>query len=265
MAKTPNAALVSGGASGLGAATVRRLVDAGFYCIVFDRDEAAAAAAAERLGERGASVAGDITDPQSVTAGLDAAGDRPLQVVVNCAFRGAGAPILSVDGTPLDLAVFRSLIDVNITGTFNVMRLAAERMARNTPDAQGQRGVIINTASLAAFEGQASQFAYATAKAAVAGMALPAARDLAQFGIRVMTIAPGTFATPPVMALPESYRQDLADAPLFPRRLGDPDDYARLVMSIVDNPFLNAEVIRIDAGARLPGPGWRYVGGRSAL
>ena len=159
--------------------------------------------------------------------------------------------MLDENDIPLDLDLYRKSIEINLVGTFNVLSRAAAKFAKNEPDADGQRGVIITTASIAAYEGQNKQVAYASAKAGVVGMTLPAARDLAAYGIRVMCIAPGTFMTPAVAALPDAYKAQLTDVALFPKRLGIPNEYAKLVQHICENPYLNAETIRLDSGTRL--------------
>src|SRR3954466_11613021 len=211
-------ALVTGGASGLGAATVRRLVGAGAKAVIVDRDEARGAALASELGQT--FVKTDVTDAAQVEAAVAAGtGLGPLRVVVSCAGVGWAARTLDKTGKPHDLDLFKTVVGVNLIGTFNVLRLGASAIARNEALDHGERGVIVNTASVAAFDGQIGQIAYAASKAGVAGMTLPAARDLAPAGIRVVTIAPGIFDTPMLAALPEEKRAALAADVVFPKRL----------------------------------------------
>jgi len=245
------AALVTGGGSGLGAATAEALAAAGARVVVMDLRTEAAAAVAERIG--GVAAAGDVADPAAVGAALDAAAALgPIRLAVSCAGIAPPARVVGRDG-PHDLALFERVIRVNLIGSFNVLRLAAERMQATEPTApDGERGLIVNTASIAAFEGQFGQCAYAASKAGVVGLALPAARELARSGIRVMTIAPGLMETPMLAGLPDPAREALLKLPLFPKRLGDGEDFARLVLSIAANPMLNGEVIRLDGGLRLP-------------
>jgi NAD(P)-dependent dehydrogenase (short-subunit alcohol dehydrogenase family) len=243
-------ALVTGGASGLGAATARRLVADGARVVIVDRDEARGQALAGELGAVFAPA--DVTDPGQVEAAVAAAEALgPLRIAVSCA--GVGWPSRTLDrtGKPHDLDLFKKIIDVNLIGTFNVLRLAAAAIARSEPLAHGERGVIINTASVAAFDGQIGQLAYAASKAGVAGMTLPAARDLAPVGIRVMTIAPGIFMTPMMKGLPQAAQESLGQQVPHPSRLGDPGEYAMLVDSILRNPMLNGEVIRLDGAIRM--------------
>jgi NAD(P)-dependent dehydrogenase (short-subunit alcohol dehydrogenase family) len=238
-------ALVTGGASGLGAATVRRLV--------VDRDKATGEALAAELGAAAAFAVADVTDPAQVEAAIARAGELgPLRVAVSCAGVGWASRTLDKTGKPHDLELFRTVVTVNLIGTFNVLRLAAAAMAKGEPAAGGERGVIVNTASVAAFDGQIGQIAYAASKAGVAGMTLPAARDLAPAGIRVVTIAPGIFDTPMLGALPEDKRAALAADVVFPKRLGDPAEYGALVASIVETGYLNGETIRLDGALRMP-------------
>lgn len=245
-------AVVTGGASGLGAATSQALVEAGAHCLILDVDADLGSAFAASLGPTARFAAVDISDPGQVAAALDGIDGPPLRLLVNCAFVRGGLPLLDEHGEPHDLERFRRCIEVNLIGTFNTLRLAAARMARLPADADGERGVVINVASLAAYEGQERQTAYAASKAGVIGLMMPAARDLAAHGIRVMTIAPGTFATPTVMRFDQRFRDDLAQASLFPHRLGRPEEFAALVRHICENPFLNAEVIKLHAGTVLP-------------
>ncbi|NVB81912.1 MAG: SDR family NAD(P)-dependent oxidoreductase [Kofleriaceae bacterium] len=244
-------ALVTGGASGLGAATVRRLVGAGAKAVIVDRDEARGTALASELGQTFAKT--DVTDAAQVEAAVAQASSLgPLRVVVSCAGVGWAARTLDKTGKPHDLELFKTVIAVNLVGTFNVLRLGASAIAKNDPLDHGERGVIVNTASVAAFDGQIGQIAYAASKAGVAGMTLPAARDLAPAGIRVVTIAPGLFDTPMLGTLPEDKRAALAADVVFPKRLGSPDEYGALVVAIAENGYLNGETIRLDGSLRMP-------------
>ena len=244
-------ALVTGGASGLGAATVRRLALGGAKVVIVDRDEARGTALASELGQTFAKT--DVTDPAQVGAAIDqAVALGPLRVAVSCAGVGWAARTLDKTGKPHDLDLFKTVIGINLVGTFNVLRLAASAIAKAEPLEHGERGVIVNTASVAAFDGQIGQIAYAASKAGVAGMTLPAARDLAPAGIRVVTIAPGIFDTPMLGALPEDKRAALAADVVFPKRLGDPAEYGALVAAIVENGYLNGETIRLDGSLRMP-------------
>ncbi len=235
-------ALVTGGASGLGAATARCLAENGATVIVFDLDAAAAEALAAEIG--GVAVAGDVTDEAAVTAALNAAGSPP-RIIVNCAGIGTAGRVVGREG-PMPLASFQRVIGVNLVGTFNVCRLAAARLS----DA-GLSGVIVNTASVAAFEGQIGQAAYAASKGGIVALALPMAREFARFGLRVNTIAPGIFVTPLLGTLPESAQAALAAGIPYPSRLGDPEEFARTVKFIVEMDYLNGEVIRLDGATRL--------------
>ena len=242
---------MTGGASGLGAATVRRLLAGGAQAVIVDRDEARGAALADELGAT--YVQADVTDPAQIGEAIAAAQRLgPLRVVVSCAGVGWTARTIDRTGEPHDLERFRTVIGVNLIGTFNVMRLAAAAIATQDALEHGERGVIINTASVAAFDGQIGQIAYAASKAGVAGMTLPAARDLAPAGIRVVTIAPGIFDTPMLAALPEDRRAALAAGVVFPKRLGDPAEYGALVAAIIETGYLNGETIRLDGGIRMP-------------
>ncbi len=246
-------ALVTGGASGLGAATVRRLAAAGAKVVIVDRDAGRGAALADELGPGRASyVAADVTDPAAIEAAVARASELgALRVAVSCAGVGWAARTLDRSGKPHDLELFRTIVGINLIGTFNVLRLAAAAMAQTAP-LDGERGVIVNTASVAAYDGQIGQAAYAASKAGVVGLTLPAARDLAPAGIRVVTIAPGIFDTPMLGALPEDKRAALAADVVFPRRLGDPAEYGELVASIVGTGYLNGETIRLDGALRMP-------------
>jgi NAD(P)-dependent dehydrogenase (short-subunit alcohol dehydrogenase family) len=244
-------ALVTGGASGLGAATVRKLVADGARAVIVDRDETRGQQLASELGQVFAKA--DVTDAAQIEAAIgQATALGPLRVVVSCAGVGWAARTLDKTGKPHDLELFKTVIGVNLVGTFNVLRLGASAIAKNDPLEHGERGVIVNTASVAAFDGQIGQIAYAASKAGVAGMTLPAARDLAPVGIRVVTIAPGIFDTPMLGALPEDKRAALAADVVFPKRLGSPDEYGALVSAIVANGYLNGETVRLDGSLRMP-------------
>jgi NAD(P)-dependent dehydrogenase (short-subunit alcohol dehydrogenase family) len=246
-------AIVTGGASGLGEATVRRLAAAGARAVIVDRDAAKGEALAKELGEGAAYSPADDTSEEDVAAAIELATSyAPLRVAVNCAGVGWAGRVVARDGTPHDLGLFQTVLNINLVGTFNVLRLAAAAMTANEPLADGERGVVVNTASIAAFDGQIGQIAYATSKAGVVGLTLPAARDLSAVGVRVVTIAPGTFDTPMLALLPEPQRQALGTGIPFPRRLGRPDDFAALVEHIVRNPYINGEVIRLDGALRMP-------------
>jgi NAD(P)-dependent dehydrogenase (short-subunit alcohol dehydrogenase family) len=241
-------AIVTGGASGLGGATAAALAAGGAR--VFAVDLPAAIDKAPKV-DGVTYVAADVTEPEQVQAAVDAAaGDGPLRTVVNCAGIGPSARILSRKGAH-DLALFRKVVEINLIGTFNVVTLAAEAVAKTDVDANGQRGVVINTASIAAFDGQIGQAAYAASKGGVVGLNLPAARDLASSGIRVVTIAPGIIDTPMLATVSEEFRQALAEGIPFPKRLGLPEEYASLAMSIIAQDYLNGEVIRLDGALRM--------------
>jgi NAD(P)-dependent dehydrogenase (short-subunit alcohol dehydrogenase family) len=243
--------LVSGGGSGLGAATARMVVEAGGSVVVADIDADRGKQVADGLGERARFVATDVTDEAGVRAAVAAAAEAGgLRVAVNCAGIAPAERVLGRQG-PHSLARFVTAVQVNLVGTFNVTRLAAEAMAGNEPQQDGERGVIVNTASVAAFEGQIGQAAYSASKAGVAGMTLPIARELARHGIRVMAIAPGIFDTPMLAAMPDQVRDSLGAQVPFPSRLGRPEEYAALVRHIVENRMLNGEVIRLDGAIRM--------------
>jgi NAD(P)-dependent dehydrogenase (short-subunit alcohol dehydrogenase family) len=246
-------ALVTGGASGLGAATVRRMIAGGARALIVDRDEARGQAFAAELGAAAAFAKADVTDGAQVEAAVARAGELgPLRIVVGCAGVGWASRTLDKTGKPHDLALFQSVVSINLIGHFNVLRVGAAAMAKLEPTETSERGVIINTASVAAFDGQIGQVAYAASKAGVVGMTLPAARDLAPAAIRVVTIAPGIFDTPMLGMLPEDKRAALAADVIFPKRLGGPAEYAELVASIVGNAYLNGETIRLDGALRMP-------------
>ncbi len=244
--------LVSGGGSGLGAATVRRLVAAGGRVVIGDVNRATGEALAAELGPNAAFAAADVTDEGAVKAAVELAVSRfgALHGAVNCAGVGDPGKVLGKDG-PHPLALFEKVVRINLVGTFNVLRLAAEAMARNEPDAGGERGIVVNTASIAAYDGQIGQVAYAASKGGIVGLTLPAARELARLGIRVMTIAPGIFDTPLLAGLPEAARLSLGTQVPFPSRLGNPAEYAALVEHVVVNTMLNGEVIRLDGALRM--------------
>src|SRR5262245_55234374 len=244
-------ALVTGGASGLGAATVRALVAGGARAVIVDRDEARGQQLAAELGQTFAKA--DVTDAAQVEAAVAQASSLgPLRVVVSCAGVGWASRTLDKTGKPHDLELFKTVVGVNLVGTFNVLRLGAAAIAKTDPLDHGERGVIVNTASVAAFDGQIGQIAYSASKAGVAGMTLPAARDLAPAGIRVVTIAPGLFDTPMLGALPADKRAALAADVVFPKRLGDPAEYGDLVVAIAHNAYVNGETIRLDGALRMP-------------
>jgi NAD(P)-dependent dehydrogenase (short-subunit alcohol dehydrogenase family) len=244
-------ALVTGGASGLGAATVRRLHDAGAAIVIADLAVEAGERLAEELGEHVRFAPTDVRDEAQVQAAIDTAkGLGDLRVVVNCAGVATPGRVVGKRG-PLDLDAFRQVIDINLVGTFNVLRLTAAAMLDNEP-VGGDRGVVVMTASIAAYDGQIGQAAYASSKAGIVGLTLSAARDLADKAVRVMTIAPGTFETPMMAGLPGETKAILEKQVPHPSRLGDPTEYASLVAHIVDNPMLNGEVIRLDGALRMP-------------
>jgi NAD(P)-dependent dehydrogenase (short-subunit alcohol dehydrogenase family) len=247
-------ALVTGGAGGLGGATVRRLAELGVGVAVFDRDGERAGELAKELGDAAVAVGGDVNDDGDVAAAIDAARSvGTLSLVVNVAGGGVGGGrTVGRDGTPHDKASFVGTMEMNAFGTFNVTRLAAAAMAGNEPDESGQRGVVVNTASIAGIEGQTGQLAYAAAKAAILGMTLPLARDLGAVGIRVCAIAPGTMGTPIMLSVPEQMQEHLVKNIVFPRRMGRPEEFALLVESIARNPYLNGENIRLDGALRFP-------------
>jgi NAD(P)-dependent dehydrogenase (short-subunit alcohol dehydrogenase family) len=244
-------AVVTGGASGLGLATVRALSAAGASVVVLDLETSAGAEIADGLGPDVRFAAADVTDPEAVSAALDAAEERgPLRVLVHCAGRGGALRLVEKDGSPGSLELYETVVRVNLIGTFNVLRLAAARMAAAEP-VEDERGVCVLTASTAAYEGQIGQVPYASAKAGIAGLTIVAARDLASRQIRVCTIAPGPFDTPILDRVPEDIKASLAANVPHPRRLGRPDEFAALARHIVENPMLNGEVIRIDGALRM--------------
>lgn len=250
MQLSTTAAIITGGASGLGEATARFFAENGAQVTILDRDSERGEKVAAEIGGYFAQT--DVTDQASVAAAIALAKDKmgKITACVNCAGIAYGIKTVGKDG-PHPLDAFQRTIDINLVGTFNVSRLAAVEMAQNTPESDGARGVIVNTASIAAFDGQKGQAAYAASKGGVVGMTLPMARDLASTGIRVMTIAPGIFMTPMLAGLPEEVQQQLAADVPNPARLGDPREYGRLAGFIVEMGYLNGEVIRIDGALRM--------------
>jgi 3-hydroxyacyl-CoA dehydrogenase/3-hydroxy-2-methylbutyryl-CoA dehydrogenase len=246
------AALVVGGASGLGEATARRLHQDGATVVIADLNSDKGGALADELGDRARFVEANVLETEGLEAAVAAARDAgDLRVSVCCAGIGWAQRTVSKQG-PHDLEIFSNVIRVNLIGTFNTLRLAAAAMVENEPNDEGERGVCVNTASIAAFDGQIGQVAYAASKGGIVGLTLPAARDLAGRGVRVNTIAPGLFDTPLLAALPDEARQALGAGIPFPSRLGLPSEYADLVAAIVTNPMLNGETIRLDGALRMP-------------
>jgi NAD(P)-dependent dehydrogenase (short-subunit alcohol dehydrogenase family) len=248
---TDRVALITGGASGLGLASARALHGAGARVVLLDLPDTDGAEAARALGDGAVFAPADVTEPEEVQAAIDEAVDGfgSLDVAVSCAGIGWAGRVVGRDGAH-DLDVFRKVVEVNLVGTFNVMRLAAARMAGQDA-ADDERGVIVNTASIAAFDGQIGQAAYSASKGGVAGLTLPAARDLARHQVRVVTIAPGTFDTPMLAGLPEDARAALAEDIPHPNRLGRPDEFGLLVRQICENPYVNGETIRLDGSLRM--------------
>jgi 3-hydroxyacyl-CoA dehydrogenase / 3-hydroxy-2-methylbutyryl-CoA dehydrogenase len=245
-------ALVAGGASGLGEATARRLHADGAEVVIADLNAGKGEALAAELGERASFVEANVLEADQVQAAVDAAAERgALRISVCCAGIGWAQRTVSKQG-PHDLEIFSNVIKVNLIGTFNVLRLAASAMVGGEPDEGGERGVCVNTASIAAFDGQIGQVAYSASKGGIVGLTLPAARDLAGRGVRVVTVAPGLFDTPLLAALPQEQREALGAGIPFPSRLGLPAEYADLVAAIVANPMLNGETIRLDGALRMP-------------
>ena len=258
MELTGTAAIVTGAASGLGEATARVLAQAGAYVVVADLNDEAGKEVAQSIGGQFAHT--DVTDPEQVQQAVDAAATsgRPLRVAVNCAGIGFASRTVSREGEPHDLGAFNKVIAINLTGTFNVMRIAAAAIARTErADEDGQRGVIINTSSVAGIEGQTGQLAYSASKGGIIGMTVPAARDLSVIGVRVNTICPGIIRTPIYKhiaggdaAAGEEFLAKLAEPIVFPKRLGRPEEFGHLVRSLIENDYMNAEVIRFDGGVR---------------
>jgi NAD(P)-dependent dehydrogenase (short-subunit alcohol dehydrogenase family) len=247
-----NTFLVSGGASGLGGATARLLAEGGANVVIADLNREKGEALAGALGPKARFVETNVTDEESVKNALSAAVSAfgALRGAINCAGVGKAEKTVGKEG-PHSLALFKQTIEVNLIGTFNVIRLAAAQMASQEPNAGGERGVIVNTASIAAFDGQIGQAAYSASKGGIVGMTLPIARDLARLGIRVVTIAPGLFDTPLLAGLTEEIKKSLGAQVPFPPRLGDPAEYAALARHIIENPMLNGEVIRLDGALRM--------------
>ena len=246
-------ALVTGGASGLGAATVRELLGAGGRAMILDRPQSDGAALAKELGSDAAFAAADVTSDAEVAAAVEQTIERfgAVHINLNCAGTGAAMKTTSKAG-PMPLEIFAKVIEINLIGTFNVLRLCATQMTKNPGNQDGERGVIVNTASVAAFDGQIGQAAYSASKGGVVAMTLPIARDLASVGIRVCTIAPGTFDTPMLALMPDAMRQALAAQIPFPPRLGQPREFAALARHIVENAMLNGETVRLDGALRMP-------------
>jgi NAD(P)-dependent dehydrogenase (short-subunit alcohol dehydrogenase family) len=246
-------ALVAGGASGLGEATARSLVEAGATVTIADLNAEKGEALAAELGAGASFVQADVADEAAISAAVEQAASAGggLRISVCCA--GIGwAERVAHKGGPHNLELFSNVVKVNLIGTFNVLRLVAAAMSENEPDQEGERGVCVNTASIAAYDGQIGQVAYSASKGGIVGMTLPAARDMASRGVRVVTIAPGLFDTPLLAALPEEHRAALGAGIPFPSRLGRPEEYAKLVGQIVANPMLNGETIRLDGALRMP-------------
>jgi NAD(P)-dependent dehydrogenase (short-subunit alcohol dehydrogenase family) len=248
---TGSSAVVTGGASGLGLATVRRLLAQGSHVVIADLPSSAGAEVARELGDQVRFVAADVRSEEQMGGVFDMAElQAPLRVLVHCAGRGGPVRVVDKDGRPGSLEKYEELVQINLVGTFNALRLAAARMARNDPR-DGDRGVCVLTASVAAWEGQIGQIPYASAKAGVVGMTIVAARDLASKGIRVCTSAPGTFDTPILARLSDEVRASLATSVPHPKRLGAPDEYASLALQIIENSMLNGETIRLDGAIRM--------------
>jgi len=244
--------VVTGGASGLGLACAQRLAVRAPHVVLLDLPGSAGAEQATGLGPVASFSPGDVTDPDTVEAAMDAAARQaPLRAVIHCAGRGGTVRVLQRDGSPGPLDLFETIVRVNLIGSYNVLRFAASRMAKNEP-AGGDRGVVVLTASVAAWEGQIGQIPYAASKAGIVGMTLVGARDLAARFIRVCTIAPGVFDTPILARFPDEIKDKLASAVPHPSRLGLPDEFARLAEAIIDNPMLNGETIRLDGAIRMP-------------
>ena len=245
-------ALISGGASGLGRAVATQVIGAGGAAVLFDLNPEQGAAAATELGARAHFIAGDVTDESSIEAATALSRERlgGIDLAVNCAGIGPAARLIGRSG-PMSAAFFRRMIEINLVGTLLCSKAAALLMQRNEPSADGERGVIVMTASIAAFDGQIGQVAYSASKGGIAAMTLPMARELASSGIRVLTIAPGIFMTPMLAGLPEAAQSSLSEQVPFPSRLGRPEEYAALVAHIVENSMLNGETIRLDGALRM--------------
>jgi len=245
-------AVVTGGASGLGEATVRKIVGSGGKAVIFDQSEENGVKLQNELGDAVLFIKADVTKDEDVQEAVNKAAKYmgSVNAVVNCAGIGIAEKVIGKKGVH-NLSLFSKVIHVNLIGSFNVIRIAAEKMTSNDVNEQGERGVIINTSSVAAFDGQIGQAAYSASKGGIVGMTLPIARELARYGIRVMTIAPGLFHTPMFDTLPQEARDSLGKMVPFPSRLGYPSEYAQLVQSIVENPMLNGETIRLDGAIRM--------------
>lgn len=246
-------AVVSGGASGLGAAVVKELTESGANAAILDFDSENGEKLAAELGDKVIFCKTDVTDAASVKAAIDQAMETfgAIHFAVNCAGVASPKKVIDKKGNPMPADFFNRVIQINLVGTMNVLSLAAVEMCKNTPTEDGEKGAVINVASVAAFEGQVGQAAYSASKAGVVGMALPVAREFADYGIRVNTIAPGIFMTPMMAGLPENVQQSLAAMMPFPKRLGKPKEFAMLVRHLIENPMINAEVIRLDAALRM--------------
>ena len=247
-------ALVTGGASGLGLGAARMLVDLGASVALLDINEEKGNEAASELGDRARFLTCDVSDAPSVEAAVAEVEEHfgAIQILVSAAGVAPAQRVVSRDGDLFDLDLFRFTVSVNLIGMFDVIRNVARAMSSNEPDESGERGVIVNVASIAAYEGQVGQAAYSASKGGIVGMTLPIARDLGPLGIRVMTVAPGIMDTPLLAGAPQELKDSLAKLAVFPKRLGTPEDFAMLVQAIVENPMLNGEVIRLDAAARMP-------------
>lgn len=250
---TDKVAVVTGGASGLGHATAEAIVAKGGKVMILDLNEDNGQQVVESLGSAAAFTKTDVTDEASVQAAIDATVEKfgAVHLCVNCAGVGSAMKTVGRENKPHDLGVFSKVVQINLIGTFNVARLAAAAMAENEPGEDNERGLIVNTASVAAFDGQVGQVAYASTKGAVVGMTLPIARDLAKLGIRCNTIAPGIFNTPLLNAAPDKVKQPLIEMTQFPKRLGHPQEYASMVCHMAENTFLNGETIRLDGAIRM--------------
>ena len=246
-------AVITGGASGLGEATVRNFVEGGARVAIFDMNAEKGEQVASELGDAAIFCAVNVTDENSISSGVAATMEKfgKINANVNCAGIGVAMKTMGKEG-PHTLDLFKKVIDINLVGTFNTFRLCVEQMAKNEPNSEGERGVIVNTASVAAFDGQKGQVAYSASKGGIVGMTLPVARDLAFYGIRICTIAPGLFYTPLFEGLGQEVVDSLSAQVTFPKRLGSPAEYGQLARNIVESPYLNGETIRIDGAIRLP-------------
>lgn len=245
--------IVTGGGSGLGGGTARLLADQGANIVIFDINETAGSEMASALGKKAIFVKTDVASEDNVQAGVETAVSHfgGVHGAINCAGIAIGEKVLGREGAVHGLSSFSKVIQINLIGTFNVIRLASAQMAQNEPSESGERGIIVNTASVAAFDGQIGQAAYSASKGGVVGMTLPIARELARSGIRIMTIAPGIFDTAMLAGMPDKIRESLGEQVPFPSRLGRPDEYAQMVKHIIENEMLNGEVIRLDGAIRM--------------